>query len=106
MSADRVLEMATVGGARALGLDREVGSLEVGKSADLCAFALDELYATPHDDPVATAVFALGGAAARMVLVAGQPRVVDGRLLDEDQGLIDRVRATGEALRASHIVVP
>jgi 5-methylthioadenosine/S-adenosylhomocysteine deaminase len=98
--------MATIGGARALGLDREVGSLEVGKAADLCAFALDELYATPHEDPVATAVFALGGAAARLVLVAGQPRVLDSRLLDEDEGLIDRVRATGEALHASNIAVP
>jgi cytosine/adenosine deaminase-related metal-dependent hydrolase len=106
MPADRVLEMATVGGARALGLDREVGSLEVGKSADLCAFALDELYGTPHDDPVATSVFALGGAAARMVLVGGQPRVVDGRLLNQDEGLIDRVRAAGEALHASNIAVP
>ena len=106
MPADRVLEMATVGGARAVGLDRDVGSLEIGKAADLCAFALDELYATPHDDPVATAVFALGGAAARMVLVGGQPRVIDGRLLHEDEGLIDRVRATGEALHASNIAVP
>jgi 5-methylthioadenosine/S-adenosylhomocysteine deaminase len=105
-SAERGLEMATIGGARALGLDREVGSLEVGKAADLCAFALDELYATPHEDPVATAVFALGGAAARLVLVAGQPRVLDSRLLDEDEGLIDRVRATGEALHASNIAVP
>ncbi|MDQ4080153.1 MAG: amidohydrolase family protein, partial [Gemmatimonadota bacterium] len=106
MAADRVLEMATIAGARALGLDRAVGSLEAGKAADVCAFALDELYATPHDDPVATAVFALGGAAARLVLVAGQPRVLDGRLLHEDEGLIDRVRATGEALHASNIAVP
>jgi 5-methylthioadenosine/S-adenosylhomocysteine deaminase len=104
-SAEQALEMATIGGARALGLDREVGSLEVGKSADLCAFALDEHYATPHHDPVATAVFALGGAGARLVLVAGQPRVLDGRLLDEDDGLIDRVRATGEALHASSLAV-
>ena len=105
-SAERALEMATIGGARALGLDREVGSLEAGKSADLCAFAIDELHATPHDDPIATAVFALGGAPARMVLVAGQPRLLEGRLLNEDEGLIDRVRATGEALHASNIAVP
>ena len=105
-SATQALEMATIGGARALGLGGEVGSLEVGKSADLCAFPLDEAHATPHEDPVATAVFALGGTMARMVLVAGQPRVLDGRLLNENEGLIDRVRATGEALHASNIAVP
>jgi 5-methylthioadenosine/S-adenosylhomocysteine deaminase len=106
LPADRVLEMATIGGARALGIDREVGSLEAGKAADVCAFPLDGVYATPHEDPIATAVFALGGAAARLVLVAGQPRVVDGRLLNEDEALIDRVRATGEALHASSSAVP
>ena len=101
--ATRALEMATLGGARSLGLDDEIGSLEVGKSADLCAFALDELHAVPNEDPIATAVFALGGASARVVVVAGQPRVVDGRLLDEDEALIARVLATGEALHASTV---
>lgn len=104
--ASRALEMATIGGARSLGLEPEVGSLEVGKAADLCAFPLDDLHAIPHDDPIATAVFALGGATARLVLVAGQPRVVDGRLLDEDLGLSTRVRATSEALHASRMASP
>ncbi|MGQ0713089.1 MAG: amidohydrolase family protein [Gemmatimonadaceae bacterium] len=104
--ASRALEMATIGGARSVGLERETGSLEVGKAADLCAFRLDEPHAIPNDDPIATAVFALGGASASMVLVAGQPRVVDGRLVGEDPGLIARVRATSAALHASRMDPP
>ena len=57
----------------------------------------------PDADPIATAVFALGGARARTVAVAGTLRGVDGRLLGTDDALVARVRATGEALRASAV---
>jgi cytosine/adenosine deaminase-related metal-dependent hydrolase len=99
----QALELATLGGARCLGLADEVGSIEVGKSADFAAFPLDELPAVPSTDPVATAVFALGGARARAVAVAGELRVLDGRVLDMDDDLVVRVRATGDALRASDV---
>jgi cytosine/adenosine deaminase-related metal-dependent hydrolase len=103
LPAWRVLELATIGGARCLGLDEEIGSLDVGKSADFTAFSLDHVAAVPDADPVATAVFALGGARATTVAIAGELRVVDGKLLDADESLVDRVRATGEALRASAV---
>src|SRR5699024_2116222 len=48
VSADAVLHMATLGGARALGLDSEIGSIEVGKAADFCAIDLS----TPETQPV------------------------------------------------------
>ncbi|WP_413757871.1 amidohydrolase family protein, partial [Vibrio vulnificus] len=42
LPADRLLHMATLGGARALGIEHETGSIRPGKSADLCAISLDE----------------------------------------------------------------
>jgi 5-methylthioadenosine/S-adenosylhomocysteine deaminase len=100
LTADRALELATMGGARCLGLADEVGSIEIGKAADFAAFPLEDLAAVPHADPIATAVFALGGARATTVAVAGDLRVVDGRVLHLDDGLVARVNAVGDALRA------
>ena len=97
------LELATIGGARCLGIEHEIGSLEVGKAADFAAFSLRDMAAVPGADPTATAVFALGGARASTVAVAGILRVVDGQLCDGDDALADRVRATGETLRASAV---
>jgi 5-methylthioadenosine/S-adenosylhomocysteine deaminase len=103
LSASCALELATIGGARCLGLEEEVGSLEVGKAADFAVFSLEESAATPHADPIATAVFALGGARATTVAVAGNLRVLDGRIVGADDTIAARVRATGEALRASAV---
>jgi cytosine/adenosine deaminase-related metal-dependent hydrolase len=98
VSAADAIELATLGGARAIGVDGEVGSLEVGKAADLAAFPIDGL--DPVHDPVAAAIFALPGARASFVAVAGRERVRDGLLLEEDAGLEGRVQATAEVLQA------
>ena len=98
VSAADALALATLGGARAVGVDREVGSLEVGKSADLAAFPLDSL--GPMHDPLAAAVFALPGTRACFVAVAGRELVREGILLDEDSALEERVQACGDTLQA------
>jgi 5-methylthioadenosine/S-adenosylhomocysteine deaminase len=96
--AQEALELATIGGASALGIDSRVGSLEVGKDADLAAFRIDIPRATPVGDPYSAAIFALPGRAAELVTVRGRVLVDRGRALGADKALADRVRAAGEAL--------
>ena len=103
LTPSTALRLATLGGAQCLGLEGEIGSIEVGKSADFAAFSLDELPAVPDTDPIATAIYALGGARATAVAVAGDLRVMDGELVEMDARLVARVRATSEALRASAV---
>lgn len=99
LGARHVLHLATLGGARALGIEDEVGSLDVGKSADLAAFLIDTC-AQPVHDPEATAVFALPGVAATLVTVAGRELVRDGRILNADTSLSSRIESTAQKMRA------
>jgi 5-methylthioadenosine/S-adenosylhomocysteine deaminase len=92
--ASVALEMATIGGARALGLDAKVGSLEVGKRADLVIIDLDEDSLVPLYDPVSHLAYAIESADVRTVIVDGRIVVADGALLTADDGEIRRrVRA-------------
>jgi 5-methylthioadenosine/S-adenosylhomocysteine deaminase len=81
ITASEALELATLGGARALGLESEIGSLDVGKSADLAAFPLDAPRSAPVYDPASALVFAASGRMASFVAVAGRPLVRDSRLV-------------------------
>ena len=101
LPASQALELATIGGARSLGLGGRVGTLERGKDADFAVFGLDAA-SIPVGDPVAAAIFSLGGAAARFVAVAGKPLVRDGRLVREDPDVAVRMTEAGRALRAWH----
>ena len=80
MTATAMLELVTLGSARALGLDEEVGSLDVGKAADLAAFPL-RARSVPVYDPATALVFSTAGASASFVAVAGQPLVRDSQLV-------------------------
>src|SRR6266700_2626345 len=85
--AETVLEMATINGARALGLEHEIGSLEAGKKADLVVIDFNRLHTTPSMNPVSTLVYAATGGNVDMVVVDGQVVVEQGNLLtmDEDE---------------------
>jgi 5-methylthioadenosine/S-adenosylhomocysteine deaminase len=96
--ADEALGLATLGGARALGIESRTGSLEVGKDADLAAFRTDTTRTTPIGDPYAAAVFALPGQSAELVTVRGKVLVERGRVLAADSALVDRINAAGTAL--------
>lgn len=99
LPAHRALELATLGGARALGLEREVGSIEPGKAADLAAFPLDLAHRAPVHDPTAAAVFAIAGTPASFVAVAGRVHVRRGVLVDEDASLHRRVQRSADLLQ-------
>jgi 5-methylthioadenosine/S-adenosylhomocysteine deaminase len=99
LPASRALDLVTRGAARALRLEREVGTLEVGKSADLAAFTLGAGARGPTHDPVAAAVLALAGTPATFVAVAGRALVRDSVLLDADPALADRVQGAANRLR-------
>jgi cytosine/adenosine deaminase-related metal-dependent hydrolase len=96
--AHQALELATIGGARALGIDSRVGSLEVGKDADLAAFGTDAPRTTPVGDPYSAAIFALPGRSARVVTVRGKVLVEGGKARSRDETLAWRVRNAGTAL--------
>jgi cytosine/adenosine deaminase-related metal-dependent hydrolase len=100
LPAERVLEMATLRGAEALGLERQIGSLEVGKRADLVLYDRDTPEWRPLLNPVNNLVYAASGASVRTVLVDGRIVLDEGRLTTLDErALYARV----EALSRAHV---
>ena len=100
LSASQALELATMGGARALRMDGEIGSLQAGKAADLAAFSLNGPSGCPTTDPVSTAIFSLTGRDAEMVMVAGKVVVRDGVLVARMDGWLAAADAGDRALAA------
>ena len=97
--APQALEVATLGGARALGLDAEIGSLVAGKLADIVAVDLSALDASPCYDPISHLVHAVGRDAVTNVWVAGRRAVSDGALVAADEAaIVARARLWQERL--------
>ena len=72
VGAREVLEAATIGGARAMGLEDKIGTLEVGKQADIAVVILDDLTQAPLNDPEAALVFSSNAKHVFMTMVAGR----------------------------------
>jgi 5-methylthioadenosine/S-adenosylhomocysteine deaminase len=109
LSAQRVLEMATMGGAGALGLDGRIGSLEPGKEADLAAFPVDAVRDAPVFAPEDALIFGAAGRRATLVTVAGRELVRDGRLLADlrqDLALLDDAGVALSAAAPSPMKAP
>lgn len=82
LPARQALRLATIGGARALGLDHEIGTLEPGKRADVIVVNLDSLHASPRaNDPASVLVYSAQPADVKCV-------VIDGRLVMNDRKLL------------------
>jgi 5-methylthioadenosine/S-adenosylhomocysteine deaminase len=94
--APAVLEMATLGGARALGMEEELGSLETGKRADVVVVSLAAARLHPIYDPVSHLVYAAKGSDVRHVVVEGRVIMRDRKVLTLDEPAVlaeaDRIR--------------
>jgi len=85
LPAVRALEMATLGGARALGLNDEIGSLRPGKSADLVAIDLSGIETQPLHDPLSHLVYAASRKLVTSVWIAGKAVLNNGELMTVDE---------------------
>src|SRR4029077_255518 len=81
MNAKAVVEMATIEGAKALHMEKEIGSLETGKKADLIVIGLDEPNAVPMYDVYAQLAYSLKGSDVETVVIGGHIVMRDHKLL-------------------------
>jgi 5-methylthioadenosine/S-adenosylhomocysteine deaminase len=81
MDARTVLKMATIDGAKAIGLDKDIGSLEAGKQADVIIIDTEKPHLVPMYHPVSHIVYAVQGSDVRDVIVAGRILVKNQKLL-------------------------
>jgi 5-methylthioadenosine/S-adenosylhomocysteine deaminase len=88
MPAQAVLEMATLGGARVLGMEKEIGSLEVGKKADVVILDLNKPHLQPVYNIVSHLVYSATGADVRDVIIDGKVIMENRKLLTLDEGEI------------------
>ncbi|MEQ1871562.1 MAG: 5'-deoxyadenosine deaminase [Vicinamibacterales bacterium] len=98
LPARAVVTMATRGGAKTLGLDDQIGSLEVGKLADVIVVDRDRPHLAPGPDPYSTLVYAARASDVRATLVGGELLVRDGLATRVDSGEVAR-RAREEAAK-------
>lgn len=83
--AYQALKMATINGAKALGLEKEIGSIAVGKKADLIILGLDKPHLTPRHDLVAHLVYAANSSDIETVIVDGKILVEENKLISIDE---------------------
>ena len=102
MPARTVAELLTVGGARVLGLDGRIGTLEPGKRADLICLAVDSPHATPVYDPFSHLAYAARASDVRHTVVDGEVVVEDRRLTRIDEAeLLESVRHAAAKVKAA-----
>jgi 5-methylthioadenosine/S-adenosylhomocysteine deaminase len=102
LNAKAVVEMATIGGARALHMEKEIGSLEAGKKADLILVSLDEPNAVPMYDVYAQIAYSLKGSDVETVVIGGRVVMRERKLLTVDEArVLEKAREYGKSVKAS-----
>ena len=86
--ANQALRIATINGARALGLEDEIGSLEKGKRADVIVVNLNTLHSSPYTDPVSAVVYSAQTSDVQTVVIDGRMVMKDRQLLTLDEGSV------------------
>ncbi len=101
MDAVSVLKMATIDAARAIGLDRSIGSLEIGKQADLIVIDTHQPHLVPIYNPVSQIVYSARGSDVRDVMVAGRMLVRNRTLTSLDQDdILNKVKTLSRKIAA------
>jgi 5-methylthioadenosine/S-adenosylhomocysteine deaminase len=102
LGAKGALEMATIEGARALHMEKEIGSLETGKKADLVVLNLNVPNAVPMYDVYSQVVYALKASEVETVVVGGKTLLKDGKLLTVDEpAAMAKAKEYGAKVQAS-----
>jgi len=102
LGAKGALEMATIEGARALHMEKEIGSLEAGKKADFVVLNLNVPNAVPMFDAYSQIVYALKASEVEMVVIGGKTVMKDGKVLTVDEAAaMAKAREYGKKVEAS-----
>jgi 5-methylthioadenosine/S-adenosylhomocysteine deaminase len=97
LPAKQALEMATIGGARALHLEKQIGSLEQGKKADLILVDTNGPHATPMYNVYSQLVYAMKGCDVKTVVIAGKPVMENRQMLTlDEEEIIGKAREYGK----------
>ncbi|MFN2391666.1 MAG: amidohydrolase family protein [Pyrinomonadaceae bacterium] len=100
LSAKEIIETATIGGARSLGLETEIGTLDEGKQADLIVISLDAVAQMPVHDVYSALIFASNARDVKMTMVAGKEIYRDGKAKQIDEvALKKEIKAIGQKMR-------
>ncbi len=99
MPSRTVLEMATLGGARVLGMEKEIGSLEAGKKADVIVLELNRPHLQPVYNLVSHLVYSATGADVRDVIIDGKMVMEKRKILTlDEEEILDQARQWGERI--------
>ncbi|MFX1264609.1 MAG: amidohydrolase family protein [Promethearchaeota archaeon] len=99
VTAEQAIEMATLGGAKAMGIAETVGSLEPGKLADIILVDMNDLGLTPNTNPVSNLVYSGSGYAVDTVMVNGRLLMQGKKLLTlDEESVIQRAREHNQSL--------
>lgn len=90
ISAGETIRIATINGARALGLEREIGSLEEGKKADIAVLNLNTASLTPRNNLIAGLSYSANGSEVDTVIINGQVTMENRKILTMDEELVYR----------------
>ncbi len=99
MDAKTVLKMATIEGAKTIGLEKTIGSLEIEKEADIIIIDTNKPHLVPMYNPISHIVYTVLGSDVRDVIISGKIVVRDGRLLTIDiEDILERTNLLGNSI--------
>jgi len=103
LPAHQVLRMATINGAKALGLDDKIGSLEIGKQADMAAINLATIETLPNYDVTSTLIYSANRSQITDVWVAGNRLMKNRQLMTIDEmALLEKINVWYEKIKPFH----